>query len=153
MFRQSHESTINLPKWWNWQTRRTQNPKMATSCGFKSHFRHQKEHSTERSFFIKDLNGWVVFRPISPVEMSPPRRDNVAKAKWSKSHSSSTKRTLDRAFFFYQDLNGWVVFRPISPVEMSPPRRDNVAKAKWSKSHSSSTKKNPRQSVLFFFRT
>ena len=28
------------PKWWNWQTRRTQNPVMATSCGFKSRLRH-----------------------------------------------------------------------------------------------------------------
>ena len=30
------------PKWWNWQTRRTQNPVMATSCGFKSRLRHQQ---------------------------------------------------------------------------------------------------------------
>ena len=33
--------TICMPKWWNWQTRRTQNPVMATSCGFKSRLRHQ----------------------------------------------------------------------------------------------------------------
>ncbi len=26
-----------------WQTRRTQNPLMVTSCGFKSHLRHQTE--------------------------------------------------------------------------------------------------------------
>ena len=30
------------PVWWNWQTWRTQNPLMATSCGFESHHRHQK---------------------------------------------------------------------------------------------------------------
>lgn len=29
------------PKWWNWQTRRTQNPVYASTCGFKSHLRHQ----------------------------------------------------------------------------------------------------------------
>lgn len=32
---------LNMPKWWNWQTRRTQNPVVAIPCGFKSHFRHQ----------------------------------------------------------------------------------------------------------------
>ena len=31
-----------LPLWWNWQTRGTQNPVMATSCGFDPHQRHQK---------------------------------------------------------------------------------------------------------------
>ena len=32
---------MNTPKWWNWQTRRTQNPMVAIPCGFKSHLRHQ----------------------------------------------------------------------------------------------------------------
>ena len=39
------------PKWWNWQTRRTQNPVMATSCGFKSRLRHQKPELTCSGFF------------------------------------------------------------------------------------------------------
>ena len=30
-----------MPVCWNWQTRRTQNPLLATACGFKSHHRHQ----------------------------------------------------------------------------------------------------------------
>ena len=30
----------NMPKWRNWQTRRTQNPVLATECGFDSHLRH-----------------------------------------------------------------------------------------------------------------
>lgn len=30
-----------VPVWWNWQTRGTQNPVMATSCGFDPHHRHQ----------------------------------------------------------------------------------------------------------------
>ena len=29
-----------MPVCWNWQTRRTQNPLMATSCGFDPHHRH-----------------------------------------------------------------------------------------------------------------
>ncbi len=28
------------PEWWNWQTRRTQNPLSFGTCGFKSHLRH-----------------------------------------------------------------------------------------------------------------
>ena len=44
------------PKWWNWQTRRTQNPVMATSCGFKSRLRHQSTiRQTDRydtSYFL-----------------------------------------------------------------------------------------------------
>ena len=28
--------------WWNWQTRRTQNPVGATPCGFNSHHRHHR---------------------------------------------------------------------------------------------------------------
>ena len=28
--------------WWNRQTRRTQNPLLATVCGFKSHHQHQE---------------------------------------------------------------------------------------------------------------
>ena len=28
------------PVCWNWQTRRTQNPLLATACGFESHHRH-----------------------------------------------------------------------------------------------------------------
>ena len=29
-----------LPVCWNWQTRRTQNPLLETTCGFESHHRH-----------------------------------------------------------------------------------------------------------------
>lgn len=29
--------------WWNWQTRWTQNPLLATVCGFNSHHQHQAE--------------------------------------------------------------------------------------------------------------
>ena len=32
---------LTAPVCWNWQTRRTQNPLVATPCGFKSHHRHQ----------------------------------------------------------------------------------------------------------------
>ena len=34
---------VRLPKWRNWQTRRTQNPFLATGCGFKSLLRHQRK--------------------------------------------------------------------------------------------------------------
>ena len=30
------------PVWWNWQTRRTQNPKVAIPCRFDPDYRHQK---------------------------------------------------------------------------------------------------------------
>ena len=31
------------PVCWNWQTRRTQNPLLATACGFESHHRHHQK--------------------------------------------------------------------------------------------------------------
>lgn len=34
----------DMPKWWNWQTRRTQNPEVAIPCGFDSRLRHHKKH-------------------------------------------------------------------------------------------------------------
>ena len=30
----------HVPEWWNWQTRRTQNPVPFGECGFDSHLRH-----------------------------------------------------------------------------------------------------------------
>ena len=39
------KKAAHMAMWWNWQTRRTQNPLMETSCGFKSHHRHQEYHS------------------------------------------------------------------------------------------------------------
>ena len=32
----------SVPVCWNWQTRRTQNPLLATACGFESHHRHHR---------------------------------------------------------------------------------------------------------------
>lgn len=32
---------VHLPVWWNWQTRGTQNPVLATECGFDPRHRHQ----------------------------------------------------------------------------------------------------------------
>ena len=37
--------------WWNWQTRRTQNPVGATQCGFDSHHRHHNFRSVQRTRF------------------------------------------------------------------------------------------------------
>ena len=40
-----------------WQTRRTQNPLMATSCGFKSRLRHQyNKNRTEYGFLLYIAN-------------------------------------------------------------------------------------------------
>ena len=41
-----------MPKWWNWQTRRTQNPMFARTCGFKSHLRHQQKESVALFYFF-----------------------------------------------------------------------------------------------------
>lgn len=35
-----------MPVWWNWQTRRTQNPVVAIPCGFDPHYRHQIKKDT-----------------------------------------------------------------------------------------------------------
>ena len=48
-----------------WQTRRTQNPLAATSCGFKSHRRHQSAASVKplaAGFFLFEI----------PLDVSPP---------------------------------------------------------------------------------
>ena len=31
---------VDVPEWWNWQTRITRNGAPATACGFKSRFGH-----------------------------------------------------------------------------------------------------------------
>lgn len=36
-----HGDRIDAPKWWNWQTRTTQNRVGESPCGFNSHLRHQ----------------------------------------------------------------------------------------------------------------
>lgn len=38
-----------------WQTRRTQNPLVAISCGFKSHFRHEKKNASDRFSSIERM--------------------------------------------------------------------------------------------------
>ena len=42
---------VNSPVWWNWQTRRTQNPVVAIPCGFDPRHRHQKSKSFDLDFF------------------------------------------------------------------------------------------------------
>ena len=37
------------PVCWNWQTRRTQNPLLATACGFDPHHRHFEKEAVRRS--------------------------------------------------------------------------------------------------------
>ena len=47
-----------MPVWWNWQTRRTQNPVVAIPCGFDPHYRHQiKKGHLRVSFFylVRDI--------------------------------------------------------------------------------------------------
>ena len=38
----------HLPVWWNWQTRRTQNPVVAIPCRFDPDYRHQKKPKLNR---------------------------------------------------------------------------------------------------------
>ena len=47
-------NAFNMGVWWNWQTRRTQNPMMVTSCGFKSHYPHQKRQLWYLCWITKD---------------------------------------------------------------------------------------------------
>lgn len=51
--------------WWNWQTRGTQNPVMATSCGFDPHHRHHIPRKSD--IFFKEIFGFSV-NLIQPVE-------------------------------------------------------------------------------------
>ena len=61
----------NLPVWWNWQTRRTQNPVVAIPCRFDPDYRHQKQPELNRKgnsgcFFIQvaDLAYHQPFRAV-----------------------------------------------------------------------------------------
>ena len=42
----------HLPVWWNWQTRRTQNPKVAIPCRFDPDYRHQKKNQLFAGSFL-----------------------------------------------------------------------------------------------------
>ena len=50
----------HLPVWWNWQTRRTQNPKVAIPCRFDPDYRHQKKHLREQVLFLSNPKDWYV---------------------------------------------------------------------------------------------
>ena len=55
----------HMPVWWNWQTRRTQNPKVAIPCRFDPDYRHQKQPEINRKeeirlFFYPSPNGLVL---------------------------------------------------------------------------------------------
>ena len=39
-----------MPVWWNWQTRRTQNPVVAIPCRFDPDYRHQEKTDNRLSF-------------------------------------------------------------------------------------------------------
>ena len=47
---------FNLPVWWNWQTRGTQNPVVAIPCGFDPHHRHHVGTSYACSDFFVQKN-------------------------------------------------------------------------------------------------
>ena len=47
-----------MPVWWNWQTRRTQNPVVAIPCGFDPHYRHQIKKRTPTGvlfYLVQDI--------------------------------------------------------------------------------------------------
>ena len=41
-----------MPVWWNWQTRWTQNPVSARTCGFDPRHRHQTKNRPDGRFFV-----------------------------------------------------------------------------------------------------
>ena len=53
------DSSHKMPVWWNWQTRRTQNPKVAIPCRFDPDYRHQKKATavqrTAVVFFLRQV--------------------------------------------------------------------------------------------------
>ena len=76
-----------MPVWWNWQTRRTQNPVVAIPCGFDPHYRHQIKKDTYGCpflFWCKTFaapDAWVILRShtasssVNPVPF-PPETDH-----------------------------------------------------------------------------
>ncbi len=67
-----------------WQTHKTQNLARATSCGFKSHFRHQLQAQKPVFLCNKSDNPKLMgleragYRKVASGKFSLPRRDSVA---------------------------------------------------------------------------
>jgi hypothetical protein len=62
-----------MPVWWNWQTRRTQNPVGATPCGFNSHHRH---HTKPRTYASPYFDSFALFRTIVTIAVLSFRATN-----------------------------------------------------------------------------
>ncbi len=59
------KSHKNMPVWWNWQTRRTQNPKVAIPCRFDPDYRHHERRKIYSSFvflFAAEFSLYVILR-------------------------------------------------------------------------------------------
>ena len=80
----------HLPVWWNWQTRRTQNPKVAIPCRFDPDYRHQKRRYFDSVFFhYRFIVNFIQKREIGVLCRK--KLDMVSVAKelgYSKSHFS-----------------------------------------------------------------
>ena len=81
--------------WWNWQTWRTQNPLMATSCGFESHHRHQKKALLRKCFFKRNPpNRWVKY--CFAMWIAPDGAWNRCGGGWISFHFLRSRKFHDR---------------------------------------------------------
>ena len=103
-----------MPKWRNWQTHGTQNPAIAISCGFKSHFRHQLSTPYGGAFLFGILSRDIKL-------LSEPDRKQVAPGLSLHSVSLSINSPLD--YLLYESPRDsnimWV------QVPLSAPKIDN----------------------------
>ena len=67
MYDVSHaQVTVIVPEWWNWQTRRIQNPFLATECEFESHLGHHL-YAVDQLLVVAMLQGASHHRSSSEV--------------------------------------------------------------------------------------
>ena len=88
------QETRYSPVWWNWQTRRTQNPMVAIPCRFDPDYRHQKTQRSIRSsvfFSFSDRSTDRNSQELHRIACASVRQDDTPRDSWVQTPTTGTK--------------------------------------------------------------
>lgn len=94
----------NMARWWNWQTRGTQNPVLARECGFNSHPRHQFNGRGRHGDWEQSHESSTLSSPTNKSNMSPQYNVTIEvqpKPGISSPVVATVNRALPQAFPHY----------------------------------------------------
>ena len=115
---------------WNWQTRRTQNPLMATSCGFDPHHRHQAYLS---GFYRLGIFCFTDKSSGLSATFAPNGRQNgfIFRWFWRTTLPSGVFLLSDfslRRFYFFGKHSFHNITKPIAKISRNAPKKNAISK-------------------------